>query len=259
MKKSLLGIVQEILSDMDSDEVNTIDDTVESAQVAEIVRSTYFAMISNRNWPHTRKTVQMVASGSIAHPTHMSVKEDFKELCFINYNKADKDETRKKFTPVSWVEPDDFLRITNKRNNDSNNVDIITDYTGVELLIGNDRHPTYYTSFDDKNLVFDSYNSEVDSTLQMSRTQAMAYVIPEWTHSDDFIPDLPAEAFIALIEESKSKCMLRIKQVQDIKAEQEASRQQRWLSRKAWAVNGGLKMQTYGRRRRTSEPTFRRS
>lgn len=259
MKKTLLEMVQEILSDMDSDEVNSIDDTVESAQVAEIIRSTYYAMISNRNWPHTRKTVQMVASGNVAYPTHMSVKEDFKELCFINYNKAGQGETRKKFLPLTWVEPDDFLRITNKRNNDASNVDVITDYTGVELLINNDKHPTYYTSFDDKNLIFDSYDSSVDSTLQMSKTQAMAYVIPAWVHSDEFYPDLPAEAFTALIEESKSKCMLRLKQVQDIKAEQEAGRQQRWLSQKAWTVKGGLRMANYGRRRRSGEPTFRRN
>ena len=52
MKYTLLEIVQEILSDMDSDEVNSIDDTVESQQVASIVRSAYMAIMSNRNW-HT--------------------------------------------------------------------------------------------------------------------------------------------------------------------------------------------------------------
>ena len=97
MKKSLLDITQEILSDMDSDEVNSIDETVEATQVAEIVRSTYFAMISNRNWPHTRRSVNLVASGDASYPTHMRVEEDFKELCFINYDKASHGETRKKF------------------------------------------------------------------------------------------------------------------------------------------------------------------
>lgn len=258
MKKSLLDITQEILSDMDSDEVNSIDETVEATQVAEIVRSTYFAMISNRNWPHTRRSVNLVASGDASYPTHMRVEEDFKELCFINYDKASHGETRKKFLPIKWVEPDDFLRVTNSRNNDSQNVDIITDYTGVTLMVFNDRHPTYYTSFDDNNLVFDSYDNEVDTTLQSTKTQAMAYVIPKWEQVDDFIPDLPSEAFTALIEEAKSRCMLRLKQVQDIKAEQEANRQQRWLSRKAWTVHGGIRMANYGRRRRSSsEPTFR--
>ncbi len=45
MKYTLLEIVQEILSDMDSDEVNSIDDTTESEQVATIVKSTYLSMM----------------------------------------------------------------------------------------------------------------------------------------------------------------------------------------------------------------------
>ena len=40
IKKNLLEIVQNILSDMDSEEVNTISDTVEAMQVAQIVETT---------------------------------------------------------------------------------------------------------------------------------------------------------------------------------------------------------------------------
>lgn len=40
-KRTLLDIVQEILNDMDSDEVTSINDTIESLQVANIVRSCY--------------------------------------------------------------------------------------------------------------------------------------------------------------------------------------------------------------------------
>ena len=61
-KKTLLEIVQEILTDMVSDEVNSIDDTVESQTVASIVRSVYESMMANRNWPHTKQLVQTEAS-----------------------------------------------------------------------------------------------------------------------------------------------------------------------------------------------------
>lgn len=255
---TLLEIVQDILSDMDSDEVNSVNDTVEATQVAQIVKSTYFAMLSNRNWPHTRQAIQIDPSGDVALPTHMVIQEEIKELCFINYNKIKDGETRKVYRPVKWLEPDDFLRVINRRDNTSSNIDVITDPTGVELLIKNDFAPQHYTSFDDTQLVFDSYDNEVDATLQTSKIQAQAYVMPTWSGLDDAIPFLPSEAFTALLEESKSRAMLKLKQVQDVKAEQEASRQQRWLSRKAWRAHGGIKFPDYGRRtNKYRDVTFR--
>lgn len=259
MKMSLIEIVQDILNDMDSDEVNSIDDTQESAQVAQIVKSTYFALISNRNWPHLKKGISLEAPGTTATPTHMKLSDNVKELSFINYNKARDGETRKKYQSVSWVEPDDFLRATNRRNSDEANIDIIIDPSGIELLIRNDQAPTYYTSFNDTHVVFDSYDSSVDDTLQESKVQAQGYVNPIWLPEDDFIPDLPEEAFTLLLEEAKSRASLKLKQTQDVKAEQEAGRQNRWLSRKDWRVHGGIQYPDYGRRggKTHRDPTFR--
>lgn len=250
MKMTLLDIVQDILNDLDGDEVSSIDDVTESLQVAQIVKSTYFAMVSNRNWPHLKRPVQIEASGDPALPTHMNLQQEITELVFINYNKIKDGETRKRYQPVIWMEPDDFLVKLNRLNNDEANVDIITDPSGVELAIMNDRAPTHYTSFDDDQLVFNSYDSEVDTTLQGSKIQAHAYVAPTWESVDSFIPDLPDEAFTALLEEAKSRAALKLNQQEDVKAEQESRRQQRWLSRKAWRANGGILFPDYGRRTR---------
>lgn len=259
MKMSLIELVQDILNDLDSDEVNSINDTQESAQIAQIVKSTYFALISNRNWPHLKKGISLEAPGTTATPTHMKLSDNVKELSFINYNKARDGETRKKYQSVRWVEPDDFLRATNQRNNDEANIDIITDPSGIELLIRNDQAPTYYTSFNDTHVVFDSYDSAVDDTLQESKVQAQGYVNPVWLPEDDFIPDLPEEAFTLLLEEAKSRASLKLKQTQDVKAEQEAGRQNRWLSRKDWRVHGGIQYPDYGRRggKMHRDPTFK--
>lgn len=251
MRQSLLDIVQEILSDMDSDEVNSITDTEEAEQVASIVRSTFRAMMVNRDWPHQRKLVKFIASGNTALPTHMTIESVVKRMISVSYNKAGAGDTSKKYQSVKYLEPDAFLRRQNSLNSDNANVDICIDPTGVELLIRNDIQPQYFTSFDDRVLVFDSYDSSVDDTLQNSKVQAMAYVLPSWTHSDTAIPDLPDEAFPLLIEESKSKCSFKLRQFRDEKSEIEAGRQNRWLSRKARRVNGGIQYPNYGRRSRT--------
>lgn len=248
MNKTLLEYVNDILSDMDSDTVNSIDDTYESEQVAQIVRTTYEAMMSNRNWPHMKKALQLTASGDPSYPNYMSLQNGIKEILFINYNKALEGETRRKYLPVKWKESDEFLRMTNNRNDDNSNIDIITDTSGVELLIINDQPPTYYTSFNDKDIVFDSYDINVETTLQSSKVQSQGYVFPSWEQADDFVPDLPQEAEAALLEEAKAKAMFKLKQMVDSKAEQEARRQQSWLSRKAWRVKGGVRYENYGRK-----------
>lgn len=249
---TLLELVQDILNDLDSDEINSIDDTTESQQVAQIVKSTYFAMMSNRNWPHLKRALQVVASGDLTYPTHMKLEDEVKELSFINYNTARLGTTTKQYSRLTWVEPDDFLRVLNNRRSDVANVDTIVDPSGVELLITNDQPPRYYTSFDDSTIIFDAYDRSVDLTLQSSKTQASGYIMPKWLATDDYIPDLPTEAFTALLEEAKSRASLKLRQVQDIKAEQEANRQQTWLSRKAWRVEGGVRTPNYGRRGQTS-------
>ena len=261
MKLTLLEMVQEILSDMDSDNVNSILDTFESEQVAQIIKSTFYAMISNRDWPHLKELIQLTPSGDTSLPTHMFVPENVSKMVSINYNTIGVGETRKRYQPVRYMEPDDFLRLTNQENSDSSLVDVIVDPTGVELLIRNDRHPTRYTSFDDNTLVFNAYDKAVDDTLQNSKTQARAYVTPSWSMTDTFIPDLPVDAFIALVEEAKSRAMIKLKQMEDPKAEQEARRQQRWLSRNDWRVKGGIKYPDYGRRSRKMQrdPTFERN
>lgn len=249
MKMSLLDIVQDILSDMSSDEVNSIDDTPESLQVAQIVRATYYAMISNRNWPHTKRLIELTPSGDNNLPVHMFVPENVKEMVLVNYDTARLGDTRKIYKEVKWLDNDAFLFFLNARNSTDSNSEVVIDPSGIELIIANNKAPQYYTSFDDETVVFDSYDKEVDTTVQADKVQAIAYVIPSWTHSDSFIPDLPAEAFPALLEESKSRAMFKLKEVQDFKAEQEASRQQRWLSRKAWSVKGGIQYPNYGRGR----------
>lgn len=262
MKYTLLEIVQEILSDMDSDEVNSIDDTVESQQVASIVRSAYMAIMSNRNWAHLRKLVNLVNSTTPAQPTHMYLESPIKEMVYVNYNCVKPDQqNRRIYQTMKWLEPDAFLRRQNALNSDLANVDVIQDPTGIELLIRNDKNPEYFTSFDDNALVFDSYLSSVENTIQSSKVQACAYVMPTWTHLDDAVPDLPDEAFTLLIEEAKSRAMLRLKQVADQKSEQEARRQNQWLSRKQWRVNGGVKYPDYGRRSRKGmrDKTFERN
>jgi hypothetical protein len=253
MKLSLLDIVQDVLNDIDSDEVNSIDDTVEAAQVAAIIKSTYFAMMSNRNWPHLRKPIHLIPTTDINQPTQVYIKDDIKELIFINYDcrkspYANPEGTKAVWVEMKWREPDDFLRIVNTYNELDSNVREVQTENFIDIKVRTDISPTIYTSFDDRTLIFNAYDSVRESNLESNYFQAMAYVMPKWIPTDDFIPDLPDEAFSALVEECKSRASLKLRQVADQKSEQESQRQQKWLARKARRVHNVLEYPNYGRR-----------
>lgn len=262
MKMNLLEIVADILSDMNGDYVDSINDTDEAMQVAQIVKSTYQAMITNRNWPHTAQLVHLIPYSNNELPTHMKVDTEIKEMISVYYNKIKKDAERIDYVQIPYIDPDSFLRFVNRRNSTDPNTKIVVDPSGVQLLVSTNKAPEYYTSFDDETLVFDSYDSDVDDSLQSSKVQARAYVTPKFEMLDTFVPKLPEEAFAALLAEAKSSAMFRLKQMQDIKAEQESNRQQRWLSRKSWKVKEkDIYPENYGRNSRggyKKDPTFRR-
>lgn len=248
-KKTLLEMTQDILNDMDSDNVNSINDTVESQQVAAIIRSCFEEMIGNRNWPHLKKLVQFDSLSDMSRPNYMKLPLGMKELVLFKYDCREDGDEDKNYQDVTYKDPDDFLRYVSLRKSSADNVIEVTDTSGVVLLIFNDKAPQYWTSFDDLYIVTDAYDSEVDDTLQTSKTQCIAYMEPTWQHIDEYVPFLPEEAFPALVNEAKSTASILIKQMANQKAEQKAARQNRWLSRKAWKAHGGLDYPDYGRKR----------
>lgn len=249
-KMTLLELTQDILNDINADNVNSIDDTIESQQVAQIVKSTYFALMHVRNWKGNQQLLNLIASGDDALPTHVTLPENLSELSFVNYDCRLASDTRKVYRNVKYVYPDEFLRRQNQYDDTVDYVDVIQDPSGVELLVRNDMPPTYWTSFDDKVLVFDSYNKAIEDTIQSNKIQAMGFVTPDWQMTDDFIPVLPEEAFTLLLEEAKSRASLKLNQTQDAKAEQEAGRQNRWLAGQQWRAHKGARSPNYGRKGR---------
>lgn len=249
MKKTLLQLVQDILNDLDSDAVNSISDTAESEQVSNIVRTTYEKLIANRDWPHLRKLFQLEHVGDITKPNYLRAPEGLKEMTFFKYE-CQKDNGKLVQREIKFLYPDEFLRFISGRNEGDSWISVVTDFGGSKLLIVNNQPPTYWTTFDDKHIVTDSYDKAADDVLQKTKTQCLGYIYPSWDHSDTFVPDLPTEAFPALFHEALSVASVRLKQMPDQKAEQDAQRQQRWLARKAWKLQGGIRYDNYGRKGR---------
>ena len=246
---SLLEMVQDILSDMDSDEVNSINDSIEALQVAGIIKSTYFNIIDGRDWPHLYNLFQLTASGTTARPTHMRLPSNVIDLKWVKYDCKVYGETRDRVKKITYKTPEEFQIILEARDSTATNVLEVSDPSGISMNIMTDKAPQYYTSFDNEYIIFDSYDIAVDSTLQTSKTSCWGKVYPTWTVSDTFVPDLPANSFSYLLNEAKSTCSLRLKQTADQKAEQHSVTQRRRMSQEAWRVAGGITFLNYGRKK----------
>lgn len=247
MKRTLLSMVQDILSALDSDEVNSIDDTIESTQIANILKNTYLNMASNKNWYGHKKLITFDHSGTTEKPTHLKSPENIKELHVFNYNKT-KVDGGIEYHPVKFLEPDSFLRRAGSLPHQPSHTKVVTDFGGTPIVVITNKAPSYWTTFDDEYIICDSYDSEVDDALKASKSQLHVTLLPTFNLVDDFVPELPAEAFSALFNEAKSVAFVELKQVANQKAEQEAVRQRAWLSRKDWQLQGGIKTANYGRR-----------
>lgn len=85
MKLTLLQLTQNILSAMNSDEVNSISDTTESMQVATAIQTTYMNMIGRYELPEHIQLIQLNPSNDPASPVLMTRPDDITRIEWIKY------------------------------------------------------------------------------------------------------------------------------------------------------------------------------
>lgn len=209
MKMTLLDLVQQISSKLSSDEINSIGDTVESQQIANEIKTTYYAMIGNIELPYQYALVPLEPSGDVTKPTHMKAPDNLDNFKWIQYNNGTVAEPL--YEEVLYLTPEQFMEKVSEYSN-SNTPLVVQDYGGSYLVVYSDKKPQWYTLFDDVHVVFDSYDSSVDDTLQASKVRCMGQTIPTWSMTDDFVPDLPAKHFPQLLAEASMACMAYFKQ-----------------------------------------------
>jgi len=250
-KLTVLKYIQKTLSEMDSDDVNNISETEESLQVAELLEDIFFDLMATRNWPHLRKVKQLEALADTLKPNYLRMPVGTKEIERIAYNIRDASDTRDRVVKIDYVEPEEFLLThVNPRKSDADNIQVVSDFSGVKLNIFDDREPTIWTTFDDLHIVFDAFDKAVESTLQQSKSQVILFEEPSFTIADSFVPDIPSEMVPLLLNELKSRASFSLAQKQNVKAEGEAVRQRRVMSRKDFKARGGIRFRDFSRKTR---------
>jgi hypothetical protein len=259
MKFTVLELVQDILSSMDSDEVNSIGDTIEAQQVAKIVKNVYNDIISTIDLPDEFSLFQLDPSLDPDKPTVMYIPAAYEGTQWIKYNKkgdvtsgsgapsgtwttpdglviyygpaeasfgsGTTGATHQQFTDIIYLPREKFLQdiqafVDTEANIVSYSIDV--DGTDIPLLCRNDKQPDYWTIVDNRTILFDSYNAAVDTTLQSSKTMCYGKKTRTFTMSDGWEINLDDRYSSLLFNEAKATCFSELKQIQNTRAEKAA-------------------------------------
>lgn len=243
MKLTLLELTQDILSSISGDEVDSITDTIESTQVANIIKDCYFNIVVKADLDEHFNLFNLTSTDDTT-PTMLERPDNVETLEWFKYNKRltpmdgdvavgempvgdsrDLTSNIDLWTYVQYLSPHQFLDHVQQ-------FDQADEYTGSFTYNGNayattvyfrtDTGPTYWTSFDDKYIVCDSYDQYVDEYLRTNKTNCFGKLSPTWTHVDSFIPDLDSQQFNLLKNESKALAWAELKQASHARAERES-------------------------------------
>lgn len=234
MKYTLLELTKAVLSSMDSDEINSINDTVESQQVVEIIKTVYDDIVSRGDLTTNKTPFNLTASTNNSKPILMTKPLGIERINWIKYDTRGNGNIIPSWTNMTYLPPLDFIDYMHSGNQEGTNIaSFIQAMDGFVLTFTfrNDIAPHYYTSFDDNEIFFDSYDATVDTTLQSSKSLCYGLKITDFQKTDIFEPKLQPQQFALLLNEAKSLAWTELKQTEHGKAEQSARRNWRHLQR----------------------------
>lgn len=96
-------MTQDILSALSSDEVSSISDTVESLQVANIIKNKYYDMVARSDPPKQDQMFQLTASGDSTKPTLMYMPSTVTRVNWIKYYNSSPNNTPTDTDDIDWT------------------------------------------------------------------------------------------------------------------------------------------------------------
>lgn len=190
--KSVLQYVQGALNIMDSDQVDSIADTVESMQVAHLFADIFQELMVREDWEWLQGPLTLTALANPSFPTGFTVSPLVRRIDTLWYDVATS-QLRK----LCYLDPECFLqRFRNGQQSGSLKV-VVPGQTVFHIRT--DRQPTFWTTFNRNTIYMDAYDSGVESTLQTSKLSSFGLSTPSFSVADDFVPAIP-EHVVPLVQ-----------------------------------------------------------
>jgi len=224
-RPTLLEMTQTVLEKMDSDEVNSIFDTVESRAVAGEIRDSFRQITANsEDYQEERYvTLEVLAEAELFNqlrlPSQVLRLEDFWLI----------DEYKCRVCP-EWMEPKEFVDhiFNNDSQNSHNDNTVYVPAAGTKspcFPVRTDCKPCFYTSFDGQHIFLDSLDLRNRMSLAEADIGARVVSAIEFKMEDDFLIPLNADEIPFLLNEAIDASFVHFKGVSNSKAQRRAREQ----------------------------------
>lgn len=226
MKKSVLEYVQACLSKMDSDNVDSITDTEEATQVADLLADVYYEFVTRDNWSFLDGGIVVQTLADPSRPTAVSIPAEVKRIDKVMYKTVNGTVTR--YKELKYLRPNEWL----DRFTVSGDSRVLSVVNSLSFYVETDRDPAYWTSFDDSTIVVDAWKQADSTTVLAADFNITGSTIPEFEVSDDFVPVLPDLAVPYIQNSLNAAAMQSFKQQGSVDDETKLRRQYAMLQRR---------------------------
>ena len=246
MNRTLLYTVQRVLEKLDLDVINSINDSQDAILVAREAEDTYYDLINRNEWPERFDLTVVESVGDVTNPTALRLPDNVLNISSVRYDITSLTDTDTIYKELIKLDTEDFLDRIYTRN--STDTDIVTaSYKGIELYVYNSQAPEYYTTFDNEYLVLDSFDSEVETTVQGAKSVVQASSIPTFQFTDDYIIPLEATTYPLYLSEVTAAASMYLNGTQSPEDERRRNRGISRLRQSAFRTEVESKNNKFGR------------
>jgi hypothetical protein len=250
MQLTLLEVVQQYLDATSGFYVDSIFDNDEAQQIASISERIYYEMVQEfPNLLFVQKDVTLDAVGDTTKPNFLLIPEAVQNIkeSELYYNVSETGDLE--YKALKYCSPLEFMSITAQYSSKDTSVDVINGFDNQKIPVINDEWPKYFTSFDGKYIVTNSYNSEYDSTLQASKTRVLVTQMPAFLQQDAFLIPIPQHLSTTYLAMVMDECFNLVYQQPNAKISQKARKLRIRLQQASQVVgSGGRAKRSYGKR-----------
>ena len=180
--------------------------------------------LSIRNdWEFLKDKLMQLEAGS--NFIELSIPANVKRIQTVRYRFEDAG-VQSGFRTIKYMCPDEFMtRLMNNRPTEPDTATVVIN--GVEFYPRTNRQPRYWTSFDEENVVFDSYDLAVNNAgIEATDSAILATINLDFTGSDqeDWVAPIPEQLFTLWEQECVAEGFVQFRQAENPRAERRSRR-----------------------------------